>query len=415
MAEARKFYSRPGVTLRRTGGAVALACAMAALGISDVAAAPDVTRVLQDADSAERTGNLNLALIQLKNAALLAPKDGDIRARLGAMLLETGQAVAAERELRTALDYYADPEKAIPPLLSAMLQRKEINQLLKEFPDPPQGLQDKTAPDVLIGRAMAFQALAKPVEARAAMDRSLALRRDAAGLVNAARLAQQQDNSARARSLAQEALRLAPDNEQALLIAALLARRSGDLADALSNSEKLIRRAPQSVIARALRIDVLLELKRDADARGEFEILKKQSPRSPYVGYYSGVLKARSRDYKGAWGEMQGLAPEFVQSDAGIAMMVARVAVASGDAETGGTILGAWIARHADNRDARMLLAAVRLSQNSAARALEVLAPLKSSTDPAVQGLLAQAYLQQHKYEDAIRSLEIRGLRATEW
>lgn len=373
-----------------------------------VGADPQITRLLKEADGAARTGNFNLALIQLRNAALLAPKDGNIRAKLGAMLVETGQPDAGERELRAALNIHADPVVAVPPLLSAMLERKETTQLLKEFPEPPPDAQDKTAPDILIARAMAFQLLAKPQEARAAMDRSLSLRRDASGLVNAARLAQQQQSDlSRANALGEEALKLEPQNQQGLLIAVLLARQAGNTSHALANADRFVQRAPYNLIARALRIEALLQLKRDTDAKAELDALKKRSPKSSYAGYYDGVLKARAKDFRGAWSELQNLPPEFVQADPGRAMAVARIATAAGEAETAGTILAALVAKRPDLMEARIQLAAVRLSQNSAARALEVLAPTKSSSDPAVQGLLAQAYLQLRRYDDAIHALTL--------
>src|SRR6202035_5404817 len=47
----------------------------------------EVTRFLNEADKALNAGNLNLALIQLKNAVRLAPTNGEVRAHLGAALL----------------------------------------------------------------------------------------------------------------------------------------------------------------------------------------------------------------------------------------------------------------------------------------------------------------------------------------
>src|SRR5437763_8473129 len=76
---------------------VSMALALSGLPCSDAAAltpaaaiaakpgAPDprLTSFLRGADSALKTGNINLAIIQLKNAVQLAPKQGEPRARLG--------------------------------------------------------------------------------------------------------------------------------------------------------------------------------------------------------------------------------------------------------------------------------------------------------------------------------------------
>src|SRR5437016_6299454 len=96
-------------SLRTSAAAISLLIAYSISGGQGIAApAPSdamtaqVSKLVTDAESAEKTGNLNLALIQLKNAVQLAPTNGDIRARLGALLMRIGQAAAAERELRQA-------------------------------------------------------------------------------------------------------------------------------------------------------------------------------------------------------------------------------------------------------------------------------------------------------------------------
>src|SRR2546423_14546435 len=63
---------------------------------------PQVAKLLKDADTALKSGNLNLALIQLKNAVRLAPKDGNARAQLGMTFFKSGDLVTAEQTLRQA-------------------------------------------------------------------------------------------------------------------------------------------------------------------------------------------------------------------------------------------------------------------------------------------------------------------------
>jgi cellulose synthase operon protein C len=384
-------------------------CAIAAPaeGPAGSVADAEVTRFLNEADKALNAGNLNLALIQLKNAVRLAPTNGEVRAHLGAALLRGGDAAAAERELRQAQNDYGPDDIVVPALLRAMLQRNENKELLAEFPDPPQGNLDKTAADILAARAIALQRSGRPKEARAAMDHSLGLRRDADGLVASVRLAQEQGDSALARSQTDETLKLSPTNEAALTSSVLLARQSGDAQKALANADEFVKRVPGSMVAKVLRIEVLLELKQDQRAKQEVDALLMATPKSLYGRYYRGVLMARAKDFKGAWREIQDLQPEFVQSQAPIAKMVAGIAVASGNAESGGAILTTFIARHPDDRLARFQLAALRLGQKAPQAAVDVLAPLKASDDPAVHALLAQAYLALGRFDQAIPSLEI--------
>ncbi|HXJ02168.1 MAG TPA: hypothetical protein VNH44_13180, partial [Micropepsaceae bacterium] len=120
---------------------------------------PAVAKLVQDAEAALKSGNLNLALIQLKNAVRMAPQNGPIRAELGLALLRGGEALAAERELRQARNDKAPDEIVIPGILQAMISRGETKELLAEFRDAPPGASDKTAADIFQARAIALQSL----------------------------------------------------------------------------------------------------------------------------------------------------------------------------------------------------------------------------------------------------------------
>jgi putative PEP-CTERM system TPR-repeat lipoprotein len=366
-----------------------------------------VTQFLNDADRALQAGNLSLALIQLKSAVRLAPTNGEARAQLGVALLQSGQAVAAERELRQAQSDYGPYDIVVPALLTAMLQRNEFKELLAEFPESTQAAQDRKTPDILAARAIALQSIGQPKAARAAMDHAVALRRDAEGLIGSARLAQQQGDLALARSQTDEALKLSPTNEGALRSRVLLALQAGDARKALENADEFIKRVPGSTTAKLLRIELLLELKNDQKAKQEVDGFLKETPNSLYGRYYRAVLMEHEKDFKGAWQLIQTLPPEFVQSQPPVALMIASIAVVAGYVESGSAILTTLVASHPDNHLARLQLAGLKLVQHAPQAALDVLNPLRTSDDPAIHALLAQAYLGLGRFDQAIPSLEI--------
>jgi len=119
------------------------------------------------------------------------------------------------------------------------------------------------------------------------------------------------------------------------------------------------------------------------------------------------VLLGRAKDFRGAWQAAQNLQPEFVQSEPTIAMMVARIAAAGGNLESAGAILTTLVSRRPEYTPGRLQLAALRLNQKASVAALDVLAPIKDSDEPMVQALLAQAYLQLRRFDEAIGSLEV--------
>src|SRR6266550_3890722 len=396
--------------LSMLGAAMPLSAAYADLPNANSSAAkptdPQVAKLLKDADAALKGGNLNLALIQLKNAVRLAPQDGNARAQLGMALLRSGDVVTAEQALRQARGDGASEDIVLPPILQVMLMRAEFKQLLAEFPEPPQPAAVKSAPDIFRARAFALQTLGEPQKAKAAMDRSLSLRRDETQVLAAAQLARQQNDLGAANTFSDEAVKLDPNNLEAALVKIQVLRQTKEPEKALAMTEDVIKRFPQSIPAQIARVEIMLDLKQDAKAMQEIDAMLAKSPKMPIANYYKAVLLARANDVKGAWGIAQSLSSDFVQAQPGIAMMVAQIATSSGNFESGGSILTTLLQRHADLTEARLQLGALRLRQGNSSAALSVLAPLKDSQDPGVQALLSQAYLGQGRNTEAIASLE---------
>ena len=367
---------------------------------------PQVAKLLTDADAALKSGNLNLALIQLKNAVRLAPQDGNARMQLGLALLRGGDAVGAEQALRQARGDGAPEDIVVPSILQVMLIRGEFKQLLAEFTEPPQPAIVKAAPDIFRGRAFALQSLGEPQQAKAAMDRALSLRHDGAQVLAAAQLARQQDDLPAANKYADEAVKLDPNSLEAAMVKIQLLRQTKESEKALAMTEDVIKRFPQSFPLKIARVEILLDLKQDAKATQEIDAILLKTPKMAIANYYKAVLMARANDLKGAWGVAQSLSTDFVQAQPGIAMMVAQIAVSSGNLESGGSILTALLQKHADLNQARLQLAALRMRQGNSSAALEVLTPIKGSPDPQVQAILSQAYLGLGRTTEAIASLE---------
>ncbi len=351
-------------------------------------ATPKSQILLRQADQALKQGNIGLALIQLKNAVRAAPQDGNVRAQLGVVLLRTGDAASAERELRQARTDHGPDNIILPALFQAMLERGKAKDLLAEFPDPGQQARSATTPDLLRARAFALQTLGQTADANAAMDRSLALRRDVPGLLSRAQLARQQNDLKLANQLIDEALQKSPDNPDALLLKVGALRQGGDKQGAMSEVDHLLQVNPGNIAAKIERIEILLDLKDDAKAKQDVDALLAQSPKFPIALYYRAVLLARAKDLNGAWQIARDLPPEFIQSQPGVAIIIAGMAIESGNLESGGAILSAQIAKNPNNPEARIRLAVLRLQQNNPQDALSVLAPLKDSKDPQALALL---------------------------
>jgi putative PEP-CTERM system TPR-repeat lipoprotein len=361
-------------------------------------------QLVADADKAIKSGNLRLAFINLKNAVNADPRNGATRARLGAMLIQVGDEPAAERELRQARKDGAPEALVLPPLFAVMLARNENQLLLDQFPDPGAASKRPADADILKARALALQGLNRPTEAIDAMERSLVLRRDAHGLITRARLSLLQGNSAEARKFTDEAIGKSNTPEAMLFKTGLLLSANDNL-EALNLSNQLLAKFPGNLQGRFARIEAYIGLKEDAKAKAEVDDILAKYPNAYLGTYYRALLLARAGDAKGAWNFAQNLPGDFRDSQPRIAIMIAQMAVDSGNEETGASILGRLLLKNPATAVARVRLAAIRLKQNNFADVASVLEPIKNSSDSRVMELLSNAYLQLRRNEDALNVL----------
>jgi putative PEP-CTERM system TPR-repeat lipoprotein len=361
-------------------------------------------RLVADARKAISQGNGRIALIDLKNALTADPQNIAARMLLGEVLQGMGDLGAAERELRQARKDGASPSLILPTLFSVMLARGEYELLLNQFPDPGANSNVPGAADTLMARALAFQNLKKPSEATDAIDRSLALRRDARGLLVRARIALLQGQTADARKFVDEAIPKAnaPD---AMLFKTGLLLALGENQAALDLSNQLLERYPGNLSARFARIEAYMALKQDDKAKPEVDDIVAKYPRAEMGVYYRAFLLARAGHVKEAWSIAQNLTGDFRDSQPRIAIVVAEMADQSGNQETAASILGRMLLKDPVSASARLRLAAIRLKQNNAAEALKVVDPIKEFPDIRIQELLSNIYVRLNRNADALNVL----------
>jgi len=362
------------------------------------AEAPGLRNMVEQAQASLRKGDVKTAIIYLKNAVTMAPKNGQVRAELGYLLLRTGDAISAERELRQARADGADDQMVLPSLFQAMLTRGKERDLLEQFPDPDAADKTVRAADVLRARAIALEKIGQTDKANAAMDRSLTIRRDAPSLLTRASLAQQQNDIATAQKVTDEALKLAPTDAGALMMKISLLQTQGQDQKALGFSDQLVKYYPDTAAPKVARIGVLLRLKQDAKAQADVSSILARQPGLPIGVYYQAIIKARAKDIKAAWKLVQSLPPEFVRSQPAIGIAVAQIALDSGNNEVAHSVLSSVVAQYPQDAEARLRLGALRLQMKSAQQALDVLDPLKNSKDPRAMALIGQAYARLRQY-----------------
>lgn len=375
--------------------------ALAAVPPAKLSNSASVNELMNKARAARQVNNMQLSLIYLKNAISAEPRNGAVRAELGEALLFVGDPTAAERELRQARQDGGPDARIVPLLTRAMLQRHEEQKLLDEFPES--AATGPVAADLFLARGQAFQFLGRYPEAGAAMDKALAVRRDVPTLLTRAALAQRQKDFPMANRLTADALKVDPANLNAALFQVGLKLDQGDRDTAVAQINELLKRAPDNLQIRLAHAELMIRLNRDAEAKVDADYILTHHPNAPMGLYYRAVLMARAGDPKGGWRIAQSLQKEFLQLDPDIGGRVAAIAQGAGQLDTAASILGAVIATYPRNATARARLAGLRLQQNSPASALATLQPVRDTHDPVVMEMLARAYAQMHRYDEALQ------------
>ena len=154
--------------LRRGTAAWVMTAAAAAmsLGLSAAIAAPtpESARFVDEAKSLSGKGDLNAAIIQLKNAVRSDADNSEARYQLALLYLRTGDPGAAQRELESARARGFDDTKIVVPLTQAYFQQGRFQDVVKNF-DPRCSTQpSKSAAVILFGQLFIFNAILKRVK-----------------------------------------------------------------------------------------------------------------------------------------------------------------------------------------------------------------------------------------------------------
>lgn len=362
--------------------------------------------LLRQARQAMSQGHPNVAIIYLKNAAALAPKNTAVRVELGYAYLKSGDPTAAVRELRAARQAGAPDAQVLPVLFDAMLAHNESQQLIDQFPAPKDGDHSPLAEATFRARSLALARTGHLSEAVDSIEHALAIKRDAANLVVRAQLAKDQNDLPTALKLSDEAHNQAPKDLSVLILRIALLQTANQPEQALNAANELVKLQPANPVSLLSRAGVYLQMKQDAKARADVDAVLAKWQNLPQAMYYKALLLERAKDTKGAWNIAQALPPEFINSRAEIGIMTARMAMAASHDDVAVTILAGTVSRFPDATEPRIVLASQYLRMKNAQRALDVLQPLRDSDEPRAMVLLGQAYALQKQYAKSTEYFE---------
>ncbi len=388
--------------LGRPGWRRAAAAALLALGASAAQAdSAKAARFYEDALKRFERHDVDGAVIQLKNALQQDARMLSAHVLLGQALLRRSEAAAAEVEFNAALSLGINRAEVAVPLAQSLVAQGKASEVFKRPTLVPEGLPDPVRKQVLLVRAAAASDLGDPARAQQQIELARAIPPDNADTWLAEvplRLRARQFEQAAA--AAAQAVRLAPDNGEALYQQATVPHVQGRLDEALAGYDRAIAADPRHVEALLARAGLLLDQRRDADAQAQVQALAKLAPADPRVLYLGAVLAERRNDTAGARAALKAITDqldpvpiEFVRYRPQALMLNGLAHYGLGEMEKAKSYLE-HAQRQTPNSPLSKLLAQVYMAESNPERATQVLEAYLRAFPGDGQALVMMASLQ---------------------
>ena len=389
---------------RRSWRSVVFAAGVAAFAWP-TAYAKDSTASVKEAEQYVAKGNLKAAEIELRNAIREAPQDPVLHARLADVYLQLGDAAAAEREARAALERNGNEADYISVLMDALLRQEKFANLLDVVKpgDRAPALESKvrtalgTAEAGLRDRDKAEQLLREAITIDpAAVRPKLQLARLLTGV-----------KPEEANKLVDEAIAADPHSAEALQVKGEMLSNRGDQDGALRLFDEALKIDPKNTLAHLSRANINIALGKDKAADEDLDPILKSSPNNFMANYLRGLELAKKQDYAAADRIFERISPAFSVFWGGYYLQGATK-LALGQSAQAETILAKYLSRVPNDLKAGRLIATAAMQQRSASRAIEYLKPMvdKVPADAATLALLGNAYMADGKPDLALQQFE---------
>ncbi|MGB9989780.1 XrtA/PEP-CTERM system TPR-repeat protein PrsT [Pseudoduganella rhizocola] len=347
--------------------------------------------LLADARRFRAQGDHRAAIIQLKNAVQQQPKDAAARRLLGEVYLESGDVLAAEKELRRARDLGMRPAELLMPLGKAMLLQGQYQRVLDEL------ATDSGNADALSLRGHALLGLKSFAEAARQFEAALALQPGSAeAQLGLARVALAQEQPERALQLLEVAIQRSPKDVDALRLKGDLQRAQGQPDAARASYEEILKQFPNNVQAHIDIANLLTQAGNYEDAKARIALARAIQSGSLLVYYAQSLLDFRQGRLKPAQEQLQQVlkaAPDHMPS----VLLAGAVDLAIGSLTTAEGHLRKFIEAHPGHVYAGKLLTAAVLRNNKVDEADQLVQKLLQAAPEDIELLAAAGEIQMRK------------------
>jgi putative PEP-CTERM system TPR-repeat lipoprotein len=374
-----------------------------------IAAAASITQAqtaseyFEDASRLASEGDVDGAIVQLKNSLQLDPQYIPALLLAGETYLSIGEPREAELLLSDAMMSGADRGHVVLLLAQSYIHQRKFAELLNQLP------LDRAPASIVADlrgyHAQALVALGRQDKARQMINDGLAAAPDNLELLLA------DINLMLMKSRLEQAFvaaeRLQQDHGQDSRVKTVYAfalHRKGQYERAVEAYQQAIALDGHNTEARVTLAGLLLDLNRLDEASRELAYLSENVPFEPRAAYFRSVVAARQGDLekqrveaKTAVDVLDSLHPSTVAHNSVLLMVGGRSHYTLGEFDRARDYLQSYVRKNPGNLDARLLLGAVMLNLEEYRQVIHTLTPaIKYVPDDArLYGMLAAAYGRQ--------------------
>jgi putative PEP-CTERM system TPR-repeat lipoprotein len=347
----------------------------------------------------QQKGELNAAVIVLKNSLANKPDDADARFLLATLYLETGDPISAEKEIRMAQRLGYSPDASLPVLGKSLVLQGQFQKAIDET-----GLAvAKGGANLLCVRADAYLGLGKRDDARSLYENVLETHpKHTAALIGLGRVGYLARDVDMARKYSELALAAGPRNTDALMFKGDLLRAQNLNKEALATYDQVLAVNPQHRSAYVEKAYLEIALGQFEAAKADLDAARRIAPGSVLVHYTQGLLDYSQGKNAAAQESMQKVlrvAPEHMPS----VLLAGAVNLNLGSLHQAEHHLRHYLEKNPGNLYARKMLASALLRTGHTPDALTVLEPaLKASQDDVqLLALAGESYMQARDFGKA--------------
>ena len=388
-----------------------------------VAAAPQAlaedatkaSRFYEDALQRYEKRDIPGAIIQLKNALQADKTQLPVHVLLGKALLADSQPSAAEFEFGEAIRLGVNRAEVAVALAMALNAQGKQPQMLDDPRLQPAGLPPGIQQQLLLERSLAQSDVGDTKAALASVLEARTLNvSNADSWIAEVPLRIRNRQFTEAMAAADQAVKLAPENGEALYQKASIYHANGQIAQAMAGYDRAIKAQPKHAESHLARAGLLIDLNRDADALAEVNELQSIKPNDPRGAYLRAVLADRANDAptsKAALKKITDLLDpvpiEYIRYRTQLLMLNGLAHYSLGELEKSKPFLE-LASRQQPGSPLNKLLAQIALTEPNVNRAIELLDAYVKARPGDGQALLmlASAHMKQGKHARAVQLMQ---------